>query len=654
MWTQPANDEQRRYYSKHSPKRRVYGWIMTLLQTAHGFLAFAAWTSIYLWVFKAVPSMLFLAPVLSISTLFALHILFRTTWDTFWYDRLDDDPNTDSSVFLPGAIIALLLLAEVNGAQQYLAGQVKTPEKQHTADIEASHSTTLSAFEQAYKNDVAKIEDTYKSKERAATAYHDRQLRTLRSRRADTDADRRSIRSQITAAETARERDLAPVLKAKADALEAAYHNYNTAKTAELNRRSAAVADVDTHNRAETARYQSDMGNVSTYAWVLSVCLLALIAGLGYARVRINVKSGILPLRNYTVLDAHGSVVERFATAIGDAWNRRSLQAAVWFHKLLSPNGAVTSFDGTIVARRGTYNTPEGFFPENFQPLEPVPIKTEQQAAEEVLEKMRKNPTIRLTPAQIAAEVQLAQRTNGHYKDIPLAGKPEPSPAPVRPAEGSPIAQHAPLRYATPTPSDDDEARWIDFFKKDMLAQIAAYDAAIRANNPQQAKEHQDHLNDPSSPLYRLGKRHRLSWGIFDGHIYVWRTSTPGIKVPLEHLTPAALDGTTLSDAPAEITKDDDLFKQKADLFKQIIIPHRDDNGKVIGIKYKKWKGEWTTYDYNTVRGQYGIYQRRAAKGEVSEAVTDGLEKWQYAMSLFEEGRAELSRPGVSPILIET
>ena len=647
MWTQPATDEQRRYYSKHSPKRRVYGWIMTLLQTAHGFLAFAAWTSIYLWVFKAIPSMVFLAPVLSISTLFALHILFRTTWDTFWYDRLDDDPNTDSSVVLPVTIFALLLFAEVNGAQQYLAGQVKTPEKQHTADIEASHSTTLSAFEQSYKNDVAKIEDTYKTKERAATAYHDRQIRNLRNRRADTDADRRSIRSQISAAETARERALAPVLKAKADALEAAYQNYNTAKTAETNRRSAAVADVDTHNRTETARYQSDMGNVSTYAWVLSVCLLALIAGLGYARVRINVKSGILPLRNYTVLDAHGSVIERFATAIGDAWNRRSLQAAVWFHKLLSPNGAVTSFDGTIVARKGTYNTPEGFFPENFQPL---PHKTEAQAAQEVLTKMAQNPTVTLTPEQITREVQLAQRTNGHYKDIPL-GKPEPSTAQVRTAEGTPAPHHPTAASAVP-PSDysADVANWV----RRVEAQLTAYDQHILLGEPGKAAAIQDYVfTDPDSPIVKEGKRLRLEWGVKDGQFVVRRLDRSHY-VPLPQVTADTLDTPT----PAPVAADDieEMFKQNIDLFKQNILPQKDANGKVIGIQYKKKGGAWTAYDYNTVRGQWGIYQRRAAKGEVSEAVQDGLEKWTYAMSLFEEGRAEVAASAhaeiVAPILI--
>ena len=71
-------------------------------------------------------------------------------------------------------------------------------------------------------------------------------------------------------------------------------------------------------------------------------------------------------------------------------------------------------------------------------------------------------------------------------------------------------------------------------------------------------------------------------------------------------------------------------------------MPYTDESGKVIGVKYRKRNNDWTAYDFNTVKGQWGIYQRRAEREEVSEAIRDGLEKWQYALSLFEDGREEL------------
>lgn len=622
VWTQPETDEQIAYYSKHAAEKRVFGWITTLLQTAHGAIAFAAWTAIYLWVFKNVPFLLFFAPWLAGGTLLALHILFRTTWQTFWYDKLDTDPNTDSPIAVPIAIILLLLFAEVQGARQYLAGQVTPASKQNTEQIDQYHQNAVASIEQAYRNEVANIEALY----RAKTAPIDRQIASARNRSADTDEERRALRSRIAALQSQRDQ----VLTQKAGALESALATATASRNNEVGRRERAVAEVDTHNAGELARYTADLGSVNTYAWVLSVVLLALIAGLSYRTVRINVKSGILPLRNYTVLDAHGSIAERLFTAFGDAINRRGLQVAVWIHRLLSPKQAITSFDGTVVAKPGTYNTPQNFYPVNFKPVEPIHLKTEREAAAEVLAKLAENPHVKLSPQQIAEEVRLSQRTNGDYKNMPL-GKPDapahaPEPAGARP---------------TPTPTYDQEVRFWAGMVQNLLSE---YDKHIIAGEKGKADEISAHiLTDQTSPILKEGRRLRLRWGVRDGEFVVGRTDRDHY-VPLEKLTESTLlNPHAPPDGCTDAVEEEELFKQNIDLFKQNILPHTDDTGKVIGIKYRKTKGGWTTYDYPTVRGQYRIYLQRAQKGEVSDAVQDGLSKWEYAMSLFEEGRVELN-----------
>ena len=55
MWSTPHTDEQKRYFSTHAPKRRVYGLIQTVLQFLHGFLAFAVWVAVFDWAFEKVP-----------------------------------------------------------------------------------------------------------------------------------------------------------------------------------------------------------------------------------------------------------------------------------------------------------------------------------------------------------------------------------------------------------------------------------------------------------------------------------------------------------------------------------------------------------------------------------------------------------------------
>lgn len=613
MWTQPVTEEQKRYYSKHSPKRKVYGWIMTLLQTAHGFLAFAAWTAIYLWVFHNVPALLFLAPILSISTLFALHILFRTTWDTFWYDRLDDDPNTDSSIFMPLAIIVLLLFAEVNGARQYLSAQVKPIERMATTEVDQSHASTLSSIESSYERDKKEINSIYREKERAAAAPFNRQISGMNARGEKTG----SIQAQ---------RDLAvnAIKQQKADALQAAFQQYTQSKNNATARTESNLASIDNHNAEEAARYTSELGSVGSYAWILSVALLTLIAGLGYVRVRINVKSGILPLRNYTVLDAHGSVIERFSTAFGDAFNRRSLQLAVWLHKLLSPKKAITSFDGTIVSKPGTYNTPKGFFPQ--------PELDEAALRAKVLQKVMseaENGGLHITTEMLQEELEKAKTMNGSYLSSPMSGKPEASASPSAPVE------------ATPYPSADASMdHQLQHWAGRVQAMVDSYDDLMREGRHGLARETLSYINNPEGPLNKEANRLGVRFGVdtADDEVVVWKPENTAHKVPLSMLSESALNASSTQPQAAQQS---DLFKYDLNRFSEVVQPHCDPQGKVIGVKYRKDNGQWGIVGEAATASRLRIQQKYAAAENPSPKVLESLAKWQYAMSLIEQGRAE-------------
>jgi hypothetical protein len=423
MWTQPSTEAQRRYFSKHAPKRRVYGIIMTVLQAGHGVLAFAAWFTIFTWAFSKVPMLQPAAPWLAGAILLVFHLLFRVTWDTFWYDRLDDDPNTDSSPFIPIGIILVLLGTEVYGAQEFLTGQVERAAIVSTTPIDSIHRQSVSAIDAQYEKDKADVTATYAKKEHTAAAPYTNAIKALRRRRADSPAEQRSINSQIATNERKRDEAVTAVQQESAAALEALLKKKDELKDEENTQRKIHRGITHDVNRKETQRYETEIAEAGTYAWVISVIMLALIAGLGYARVRINVKSGILPLRNYTVLDAHGSMLERLWTALADAFNRRGLQLAVGIHRALSPRHAITSFDGTVVARPGTYNTPE---PALFYAQLP-PHVDDTEAHKKVLRKLqeaqREDPSYQLSDEQYAAEVEKAKAMNGTYKDAPLPGK---------------------------------------------------------------------------------------------------------------------------------------------------------------------------------------------------------------------------------------
>ena len=359
VWSTPITQQQQRYFSKHAPKRRAYGIIQSVLQVLHAFLAFSAWFALFTWAFEKVPVLQPAAPWLAGILLIAFHTLFRVTWDTYWYDRLDKDDRTDSSIFIPLAIMAVLLFTEAHGARIFLEQQVKPADIQTAQPIADAHEQQTARLDQRYRQQIADIETVYKEKSQAAALPYNNRIAALRKRKIDDDGERRSIYNQIAAQERQRDAQLAPIAAAKAAELEKALINYTSSAERVKTRAEDETTRISSRNTAEQARYDADMGNAGAISWIISCILLALIAALGYARVRINVNSGILPKRNFTILDAHGSVIERIATAFGDAFNRRSLQFAVWTHRLLSPNHELQSFDGTVVARPGEYNTPQ-------------------------------------------------------------------------------------------------------------------------------------------------------------------------------------------------------------------------------------------------------------------------------------------------------
>jgi hypothetical protein len=357
MWTKPETPEQRAYFSTHAPKRRVYGLIQTLLQAGHTALALAAWTALFSSSLVKLGVPPFYIMCIAGLILVVLHVLFRVTWETFWYDKLDSDTRTDSSPFLPIGIMIVLLITEKKGATEFLTKQVDPVVEKTTVSLDSSHQAAIAALKMDYKEEVTRIEQSYAKAEETATKSVDASIGAWQRKQIISDNDRNWVNSNIATLNTNRSKKVEQANVGKSDALAKALADYNTAKGNIEGRHGQQIALVDGHNKKERDRYEAELGEVDGYAWLISLFFLLAIGALGYARVRINVMSGILPVRNYTVLDQHGSFIERIQTAIGDAMNRRGLQVAVWLHRMLSPEKPLQSFDGTVVATPGDYNS---------------------------------------------------------------------------------------------------------------------------------------------------------------------------------------------------------------------------------------------------------------------------------------------------------
>lgn len=636
-WSTPETAEQKRYYSKRKSKLRAYEVVAAIIQLVWAYYDFPAYKYLLDGAYKEfAPTLLWTTPYVAGLLLLVMHYILRETYTTYWFDKLDDNEETDSSIMIPIILILVLFVAGRWGVKMAFEAQIPAP-VEHTYDqADQVLDTRSTRLREQYERNTAATESTFNGRIAAATLTIDTRIQALRRRRPATYEERLKINGEISALQQRRAAVAAPIEQAKSDTLVAMLSRYTAAQQAEDRQHHQAVAKVDATN-ADAAREHSDtMSHIGWGSWLLSLFFVFIYCALGRAIVSIKVKSGILPQRDHTVLDQYGGTIGRILYVFQDIFNRQFYRFSLFVHRLgTAGTGTLAHMDASYQETQADYNS------KALPPSGPViPLKTQEQAAEEVLIKMARHPEVKLSKDDIEREVNLAMYMNGNYPDLPLQGgkKHEAPAAPQAQAAGATRPEPAPL------PSYDED---LQYWKGSVQAQLEAHDRHFKAGEKNRAAAIQDYVfTDPHSPIVKHGKRLRLEWGVQHGEFKVRHLDRQHF-VPLAEISQAAL--LAPSPAPYAAPDDDDLFKQNIDLFKQKIQPHTDEAGKVIGIKYLKKDQTWTTYDYNTVRGQWGIYLSRSKRGEVSEAVQAGLEKWQYAMSLFEEGRREL-RDNLQPI----
>lgn len=602
MWTQPETDEQKKFFSKHAAKRRVYGIVMTVLQFLHAVLALTAWTAIISWAVSRFTDNQYIIFFLSAVALLVLHLLFRTTWSTYWYDRMDEDEETDSTIFIPASIILLLLFSEYRGAKVFLESKVEKATETHISVASTEFTPAMNAVDAAETAAKKRVRDAVTEKIAAVESPYTASIAVWNRKRAKDETERGYIRSNVRSLETQRANASLPYRNALADSMLSITNRYAAQRVRLEGFKSAKEQGIQNKNVQEVQRETTERSEAGTYAWLISIVLLFLISILGYAQVRINVKSGILPLRNYTVLDAHGSVVERIWTAISDAFNRRSLQFSVWLHRQLSPKDVLRTFDGTVVAKPGDYNTPENVYISTAPPSKTG--KTRQQAESEVMQKLARNPGVKLSPQQFADEVNRSLRSNGHYPEEPL-----PLPPPRKPESEA-------AKTTAPAPTDEEQQA---------LRKILTEGALLYPSRHNQ--ETYDRLFGDSSPLLKGLQILNLTWGEDKEGIFCSGIRQSGQYYPVDGL----LSLPYITFPPAQPTENGFLFKQEGILFKQII----SESGKVIGLAYKGPRmEEIQTLSAAQVRSRIGMYDQNG-HGRTDEAKTRNAAIWKFALSLF-------------------
>lgn len=589
MWSQPSTPKEQRYFSKHSIKRKVYGIAQFVLQNAHIALAFGAWAAIYSHALRSFPAIQWLVTPLALVSLGILHLVYKTTSDAFWYDRLDDDKNTDSSPIIPLVILLILLVTEQHGASMLFKNAVTKAAEKDDTHIITSTSAEIADQKKLYGETVAEINAKYAPLLAAKSAKYDSEIASWERKSTISDNDMAFKRKNIAQVKSRRADGLASLEAAKAAEISKAADVKNTNIQKITDRKDAAISSIATHNDGERQRYSIETDQAGSMAWLVSSALILLISALGYARVRINVKSGILPIRQFTELDQHGGLFELLGIALGDAFKRRATQYTTLLHRKLSPSQAIQTIDGTVITTPGTYN--------NFDvQLTPPPAPNVVPAGGDKTNALQNNMAKIETAIMWAVKVFYASSDNNEQ------------------------IENWQMIYHLRTQAHGDG--FITYIKKNGLVEVWQNECNITL------KEMLDLY-----PFPPVEKKEAVA------------TTPPATKKQPEY--DVVYNAKPLSDLPDGFEYQDDntiLFKQDQSLFKQ----QQDGSGRVIGLLYKGVRAEWTALGYSQVLSYFNTYKRRAAD-ESSEASQHGYDKWTWALSLFNQAPNQQSET-IKPI----
>lgn len=346
VYSKPSKQSQLSYYSKHGAKKQSYRLARFIVQAVWFIVAFVGLTNILRSSLSDLPQLSHFVPIVSALLVFFLHNLLSSTASTYFYDKLDDDPDTDSSPIIPIFIALSLIAMDYYGAKKVLSSMIKPIEYADRDKIDSRHNTTLNTLASDFEKEKTEIKKIYAQKRSAASAPFQREINRLNKVQVISDNDSRWVLSRKKIQEAKMDAALYRIQEAEAVALEKAIESNRENKATIKKSVDAAVDAANTKDGREISRFDTKNMEAKSFSYVISITLAILWGMFLYAEIRINCKSGILPQRAYTNLDAHGGFIEKlFRYVVLDVWQRASHNVLVTLHNKMAVRN-LRDFDG--------------------------------------------------------------------------------------------------------------------------------------------------------------------------------------------------------------------------------------------------------------------------------------------------------------------
>lgn len=361
--------------------------------------------------------------IVAIVAITAMHTVLNVSWTTYWYDCLDKDTRTDSSMLLPLGIAIMMVFLGYRGTSAVLNDLIEKPELHDSDGLNEGKKAAMATIAQSADGQAKQVRDTYSSRIKSTKNKYATEIRGYRSRKARSEADRDYVARLVADGENKRDQAVA-ALEAERDA------QLTSITSSRVGAESAASARADTLlgkmtaiDVAELDRVRQEKEGVWRYAFGLSAGLIIIIMLLLYKKVRINVESGILPVRDFTKMQEHGSLGERLGAVLSDIWQRNMFSLTTKLHRWFSPRD-LTELDGRVITEQGSYMSPRS--PRQAvdidDPTAPnaTQVNASEQAISDVFEKAGRERVF-LTKSEFLQEVARATSLGHAYLSTPYA-----------------------------------------------------------------------------------------------------------------------------------------------------------------------------------------------------------------------------------------
>lgn len=581
MWTRPNTEAQEAFYSKHGHKRSKYIFAAKLMQLVWLLVATLGAHSILTWLTSTIDivdqmaeggNILLWGVAFTLSV--ALHSLLAPVLETFFQDKLDDDPNTDSTVWMPLMISLLLIGFGFFGTQAFLQGYIPPAELADRQSISTEAKSEMSAARADYDAAVATIQSTFSQKKKSKSAAYDKRIASWWKRTIISDKDKAFVNKNVAALRAKKATALDAIAADEATALSDALAAFNAEKQALRTDKNAAITRADQNDATEKHRVATEKMQAFNFAWLIDVILAICFWFFTYAQIRISVKSGIIRVRQFSVLDAHGGFFHKlYNYVIVDAWKRASHNVLTTAHDKLAVR-TLKDFDGHSIETE-THAPIARISPPEPTP-DPKPSTQEDFSAEQ------------LRNIKLFVKAWDKYYHSDNSDDI--------------------IEAH---RIRKELAQDDIEIRFAKNGRRITPHKVTGCDI-----NKSVAK----HPYPASLPAQERAQAPT--------------PSTMDVTEKAEAAPTKPETTTEVAELPDFVRIEGDMFVFQHD--ETAIKLEKDHIGRVVGVKYRKsgLENKWAVYGEPTVRGFVKQYQTRL-KTNTSQANLNGFKKWNWIHQQF-------------------